>query len=239
MAAAKAKNDRLKADFDSLNREMKRAINRTTEAQDRARVCEKDLALLADECKHEVNDINRELENHDVPHDQLESDLRAAFEDEVESELADKRVRYADQVDRGIVELKQNYLDKSHDNQKEIAHKKDENDHLDRKNNDKKRELDLVRQAADHAAAKVREAVANVKSKTREINRVSDEFAQVKTKAKATLQKLRVEKHQKDRAFDDLMDVRIALDMEIKRYTSLLDNEESRLNYVSPHKRGR
>jgi hypothetical protein len=52
------------------------------------------------------------------------------------------------------------------------------------------------------------------------------------------LHRIRKMLKQKDEDFDALMDVKIALAMEIKAYRSLLENEEARLGYVPPTVKG-
>lgn len=41
----------------------------------------------------------------------------------------------------------------------------------------------------------------------------------------------------KDQEFDELMDVKIMLDLEIRAYRSMLEDEEARLGYMSPAKK--
>jgi len=53
------------------------------------------------------------------------------------------------------------------------------------------------------------------------------------------INRIKVSFKQKEEEFDELMDVKIALAMEIKQYRILLENEEERLGYSSPNKKSK
>lgn len=224
------------AELQKEKAKLKAAIKWGSEMKERAENALKEFALFDERSKHDINDLDAQLRKYGTELDVLETSFRAEFDNEVKGEVATKRASYTEEIDQGLAKLEENYRCQAKTNDVKLRSLQD-------KSSDLKLSLDtktkvLATMNEDYAALQkdVRTAAKEVADLNADIHKTNDTYASASSESKRNLAAKREEKHLLDCNYDDLMDVRVRLDQEINRYKSLLDNEEDRLNYTSPHK---
>ncbi|KAJ0394547.1 hypothetical protein ATCC90586_009606 [Pythium insidiosum] len=103
-------------------------------------------------------------------------------------------------------------------------------------------ELDSTKKELDRTANDYEESLKVRQSLTDKLAQLEREYREERTKYKedrkvyeGNLEKLRSWKVTKEAEFNDLMDVKIALDAEIETYRRILDREETRVGLPTPH----
>lgn len=107
-------------------------------------------------------------------------------------------------------------------------------------------ELESTKQELDRTATDYEESLKARQALTEKVAQLEREYREVRSKAtrdrrayEETLERFRSSKVAKEREFNELMDVKIALDAEIMKYRRILDREESRVAVATPNTKGR
>lgn len=111
---------------------------------------------------------------------------------------------------------------------------------------DVKAELGSTKQELDRTANDYEESLKMRQSLTEKVAQLEREYREERAKAtrdrkayEETLDRFRSSKLSKEQEFNELMDVKIALDAEIMKYRRILDREESRVAKATPSTKGR
>ncbi|ETO76261.1 hypothetical protein F441_08235 [Phytophthora nicotianae CJ01A1] len=111
---------------------------------------------------------------------------------------------------------------------------------------DVRTELESTKTELDRTANDYEESLKARQSLTEKVAQLEREYREVRSKAtkdrkayEETLERFRSSKVAKEREFNELMDVKIALDAEIMKYRRILDREESRVAVATPNTKGR
>ncbi|CAH0479620.1 unnamed protein product [Peronospora belbahrii] len=111
---------------------------------------------------------------------------------------------------------------------------------------DVKAELESTKQELDRTANDYEESLKARQMLTEKVAQLERDYREARTKStkdrkayEETLERFRASKVAKEREFNDLMDVKIALDAEIMKYRRILDREESRVGVATPNTKGR
>ncbi|KAJ8578062.1 hypothetical protein ON010_g1147 [Phytophthora cinnamomi] len=111
---------------------------------------------------------------------------------------------------------------------------------------DVRAELDSTKKELDRTANDYEESLKARQSLTEKVAQLEREYREVRSKStkdrkayEETLERFRSSKVAKEREFNELMDVKIALDAEIMKYRRILDREESRVAVSTPNTKGR
>ena len=112
--------------------------------------------------------------------------------------------------------------------------------------NDVIAELESTKQELERTANDYEESLKARQSLTEKVAQLERDYREVRTKSikdrrtyEETLERFKSSKISKEREFNDLMDVKIALDAEIMKYRRILDREESRVAVATPNTKGR
>lgn len=107
-------------------------------------------------------------------------------------------------------------------------------------------ELESTKKELDRTANDYEESLNARQSLTEKVAQLEREYREVRSKStkdrkayEETLERFRSSKVAKEREFNELMDVKIALDAEIMKYRRILDREESRVTVSTPNTKGR
>lgn len=166
-----------------------------------------------------------------------EDEIRAEFAAQLKEELADRQAQFDEDKERGFADLKRIYDEKMHSYRsslEQLSH-----------------ELDLERARTKQVLAsmsemktQVAEAMANRRALQQRIAELEQDLRTARDTPNQELRekneiirRLKAAFARKDREMDELIDVKIALSMEIKAYQTLLENEEERLGLTSPIKK--
>uniref|UniRef100_A0AAV1TLW5 LTD domain-containing protein n=1 Tax=Peronospora matthiolae TaxID=2874970 RepID=A0AAV1TLW5_9STRA len=111
---------------------------------------------------------------------------------------------------------------------------------------DVKSELESTKQELDRTANDYEESLKARQALTEKVAQLERDYREVRSKAtkdrkayEETLERFRSSKVSKEREFNELMDVKIALDAEIMKYRRILDREESRVAGATPNSKSR
>ncbi|KAG3120334.1 hypothetical protein PI124_g1529 [Phytophthora idaei] len=111
---------------------------------------------------------------------------------------------------------------------------------------DVRAELESTKKELDRTANDYEESLKARQSLTEKVAQLEREYREVRSKStkdrkayEETLERFRSSKVAKEREFNELMDVKIALDAEIMKYRRILDREESRVAVATPNTKGR
>ncbi|KAK1938897.1 Prelamin-A/C [Phytophthora citrophthora] len=111
---------------------------------------------------------------------------------------------------------------------------------------DVRTELESTKKELDRTANDYEESLKARQSLTEKVALLEREYREVRSKStkdrktyEETLERFRSSKVAKEREFNELMDVKIALDAEIMKYRRILDREESRVAITTPNTKGR
>ncbi|KAE9284282.1 hypothetical protein PF008_g27194 [Phytophthora fragariae] len=111
---------------------------------------------------------------------------------------------------------------------------------------DVRAELESTKKELDRTANDYEESLKARQALTEKVAQLEREYREVRSKStkdrkayEETLERFRSSKVAKEREFNELMDVKIALDAEIMKYRRILDREESRVAVSTPNTKGR
>lgn len=246
-AETKQTKDKLKATTDiaaslrsRLEESQRRAEEATKEAlkaQSDARTVQEDFDLQLAQSISKIDNLEEQASNTRNSPDELERALTQTFQEQLELIIEERKRHAALDNKEGMNELRERYQHKWVEYDLQLQ----ENERANASQASKlERLLAEIKQAkvveADFAA-RVTEKTREADAKQAEIDKCNRHYLDISAKKKAQLETLRAAKNKKDREYDDLMDLKVALAMEIKAYTNLLENEEDRLGYVSPIKK--
>jgi len=197
-----------------------------------------DYDLLIAQSSAEEEELQLQLDALKETPAELEAALRNAFNEQLTKIVEERKRQFAQDNAEGMRELKQRYTIKWTEYDSQLAD-------IEAQNTDLKNQLSDLNAQIRRAMARNEPAI-RLEAAVKEVNRLrgcitaaNDRWARSSAKNKAKLEQLRATVNKKDREYDDLMDLKVALAMEIKAYSGLLENEEDRLGYVSPVKRAR
>jgi len=112
--------------------------------------------------------------------------------------------------------------------------------------NDARAELDSTKKELDRTATDYEESLKARQALTEKVAQLERDYREARSKSttdrkayEETLERFRSSKVAKEREFNELMDVKIALDAEIMKYRRILDREESRVAVSTPNTKGR
>ncbi|GMF28624.1 unnamed protein product [Phytophthora lilii] len=111
---------------------------------------------------------------------------------------------------------------------------------------DVRSELESTKKELDRTATDYEESLKARQALTEKVAQLERDYREVRSKStkdrkayEETLERFRSSKVAKEREFNELMDVKIALDAEIMKYRRILDREESRVTVLTPNTKGR
>ncbi|KAF4042894.1 Intermediate filament domain-containing protein [Phytophthora infestans] len=190
--------------------------------------------------RRRVKELERDLRSHAA----LLSDATKELE-----ELRRKSVDFDLTRDAEMTKLRREWTAKHLDAQAQW--KKDAEDRLqsmemETQLDDVRAELDSSKMELDRTANDYEESLKARQSLTEKVAQLEREYREVRSKStkdrkayEETLERFRSSKVAKEREFNELMDVKIALDAEIMKYRRILDREESRVAVATPNTKGR
>lgn len=231
------RTDPLRARLEEAQRSAEEATKEALKAQSDARTVQEDIDLLLAQSGSQILDLEDQTNNLGNSPEELERALTQAFQEQLELIIEERKRQFELENKEGVKELRERYQQKW----VEYDHQLLQNERANASQQNKLQELlaEIKQAKAEEAdlAAKLHEKVREADAKQVEIDRRNRLYLDISAKNKTQLETLRAAKNKKDREYDDLMDLKVALAMEIKAYTNLLENEEDRLGYVSPIKK--
>jgi len=227
-------NQTLKEDLDKVRAVADHASSRLAGLESTARNLKEDNDLLLKRHEHEVTELNRQLEQLSGSRAAIEDELRKIFAQQLTEILAERQQQYEEEKNAGMAELKTLYDEKISAYRESLEHLASELEET----KQKCAELEVRAMTTTGGISDAEMAREILEKKIHDLEEKLTEMGQSHLKAMAEksrmIQHLQKSFQQKDEDFDALMDVKIALAMEIKAYRMLLENEEDRLGYKAP-----
>jgi len=227
-------NEQLKEDLEKVRAVADHASSRLAGLESTARNLKEDNDLLLKRHEHEVTELNRQLEQLSGSRAAIEDELRKIFAQQLTEILAERQQQYEDEKNAGMAELKTLYDEKISAYRESLEHLASELEET----KQKCAELEVRAMTTTGGISDAEMAREIFEKKIHELETKLGEMGEnhLKTMAEKSrmIQHLQKSFQQKDEDFDALMDVKIALAMEIKAYRMLLENEEDRLGYRAP-----
>lgn len=231
---------------ESLERERKRAkeandraVHSAAVAKSEARTVEDDYDLFLAKTAAEMHDLEDQVKNLESEPAELEAALRKAFKEQLERISEERKKQLEEDNNEGMSELERRYAQKWREYNRQL-------DDIHASNDDLKDKLDHLKSQITAAkrhtepSERLAAAIKHANQLQDDITRANDRWSRAAARNKVKLEGLRATRNKKDREYDDLMDLKVALAMEIKAYEDLLHIEEERLKkYNSPARRRR
>lgn len=235
----KKKNEDLLEEVEELRETADEASTRIHEAESRAKAAEDDLKLLQGKAAGETARYRDLVDDLTHKNAHIEEELRQEFSNQLSQILAERQQQFEEEKNDGLANLKAIY------DEKISAYR----DHLERAGH----ELEMLKaqksaaQKEAHESRSISDEFETIKIQLQKrIVELEDDVKTERAKPNRDLaqkndiiRRLKNAFKRKDEEFDELMDVKIALAMEIKAYRQLLESEEDRLGYESPTKKKR
>jgi len=218
------------------------AGQRAADAEGRLRGLEDDLANERKRADREIGRLRDEVASLTSKVTQVEDITRKEFVKQLE-ELVDKRqAEFEKDKDEALEQLKEIYDEKLNGYREQLERAGHELEEARKRAQDAKK----IEETARTEIKEAQEIKITFEKRVEELERiVAEEQARPNieiAELKEINRRLKASFKRKDKEFDDLLDVKIALAMEIKQYRELLEKEEERLGYSvapSPEKKGK
>lgn len=247
VSRAENDRDRLGVELDALRKEVEMsshqlvklekdnsdAVGRASSAEQTAANAAADLALLKKAREAEVANLTQQVQALTDKNLKIEDSLRREFGAQLKDILADRQQQYEEDKEQHLANLRDHYEELLNEKQAKIEAQQKEIEQLNQL-------LIQERQLRDKENRDHREFIIQRETLEKHIHHLANERDQ----ARQNFEKAVGEKNeqardhqkvvkQKDKDFRDLMDVKVALDMEIAQYRQLIENEEDRLGLPS------
>jgi len=170
-------------------------------------------------------------------------EIRAELTKQLEELLAEKQLEFQEEKEAGMAELKNMYDEKIFAYRSELESIGHELETERASKNKLLADFESAAREAQEAIAIRRTLAERIIALEEQLNLYGGTSLQTMKeeikKKNEIIRRMKVQFARKDAEFDELMDVKIALAMEIQAYRNLLEDEEDRLGYKSPVKKRR
>jgi chromosome segregation ATPase len=229
-----AENRQIRGDVDHEKSKMKKAIQWQQQSENRADSTLKDFHLFIDRTKREHEQLAAELGTYNMSMEEMEQNIRARFDEEVKEEIESKKRKYRQDREGMMATLAAAYTEKEAAMAGKLTRRQKSNHDLRERLDGLTAHNEQRTKDAELLAERVRKVGAKVARLAMDLEQENNEFASASTQLKVELQRLRKKIVVQDRNFDDMKDMKVAVEAEMARYRELLDYEEHRLGYISP-----
>jgi hypothetical protein len=234
--AMEAEHKALRDQISAIKNRIKTLKVRAITANEKKASIENDFAVDLESYNHEMEHLQAEVREWDQPKEVMEKSLRETFDKEVREELQKKSDQYDEERRSGVENLKSDYLAIEEETKIKL--------HLSTADIERLRDLtSVLREQSRNEEKSAIRCAERVSSEKQRLANLIKQKAQQQKNAQADLatlvaetKKLQAERSERERRREDLCDTKTKIDMAIKHYRHLLDNEEDRLGYVSPRK---
>ncbi|KAG7380530.1 hypothetical protein PHYBOEH_011397 [Phytophthora boehmeriae] len=188
-------------------------------------------AALTD-ATQELEELRKKSSDFDLTRDGEISKIRREFATKFQEAQAEWKKDTDERLQTMEMEVRAHYVKVSGNLESELA--------------DVRAELETTKKELYRTANDYEESLKARQSLTEKVCQLEREYREERTKAtkerkayEETLERFRSSKLSKEQEFNELMDVKIALDAEITKYRRILDREESRVAKSTPSTKGR
>jgi len=235
-------SERLRAELDSARTQADEATSQLAGVESALRNLREDYDLLQKKHQAEVSELTAEVSELNRLRASIEDELRKEFGKQLQEILFERAQQYEEEKNEGIEQLRQMYDDKIHGYRDELEATSNELDHA--RAEIKRLQDELVSRVSDRSEQTIRIEIMEKKCSEyqTELQSMARRHQEDIAEKLRLIRQIKKSYKKKDEDFDALMDVKIALAMEIKAYRALLESEEDRLGYqpeigsiVRPH----
>lgn len=200
-------------------------------AESKLRNAKEDYAMLESKTSREIEQLKARVEEFgNVTRQQLEDELRTEFGNQLKEFCFDQQKVHKEQLEKGMADLKAQYEGKINEYRDSFEEVSNEADALKSQLRSTETDLKLLQQRPIDEGEK-KELERKIVELEQALQQVKEASTAESDQQQGSIRDLRHQLKEKNEDFDALMDVKVALAMEIKSYRLLLDSEEARLGF--------
>jgi len=222
----------LKKQMDAQREQLQQAQKQYSLAQNKSNGLQQELELLQTSSREEITRLNKQVDALTRENTSIEDSLRTEFGKQLQSLLRERQQQYEEEKEEMMTDLKAYYEQTLNEKSIALVRVQEELDAASRRASDAQRQVSEQKKQSDSAEGMKAAFERQLSSLQTALEQQRIKYETELTAKTDQLKHANATIATKQREFSQLMDVKIALDQEIKQYNKLLEHEEHRLGFA-------